>query len=115
MTDKLAQKFQLREMFRSPLGGRYSSFYGRRRHPIFRKRHFHNGVDIATRYGTLVGASSSGRVIYTGWMGGYGKVVIISHKKGYKTLYGHLSKILTRRGRYVKKGRIITKNITLYN
>ncbi|MFC1669422.1 M23 family metallopeptidase [Spirochaetota bacterium] len=109
MTDKLAKQFMLREMFRSPLGGRYSSFYGRRKHPIFRKRHFHNGIDIATGYGTLVGATAAGRIVYTGWMGGYGKAVVIQHANGYKTLYGHLSRINTRRGRYIKSGSIIGK------
>jgi len=109
MTEALAGQFKLREMFRSPLGGRYSSFYGMRSHPVSGKRKFHNGIDIAARYGTLVGASRSGTVISTGWMGGYGKTVIIKHDKGYKTLYGHLSKINTRRGRKVKTGSIIGK------
>lgn len=107
MTEKMAKKFAVREMFRSPLGGRFSSFFGRRRHPIFKKRKFHNGLDIAARHGTAVGAACEGKVIATGWMGGYGKAVIIRHKDGYKTLYGHLSRISTRRGRTVKKGQFI--------
>ncbi len=107
MTDKLAHKYTLREMFRSPLGGRFSSFFGSRRHPIFNKRRFHNGVDIAARYGTLVGAAHEGVVHSTGWMGGYGKAVIIRHPNGYKTLYGHLSKIFVRPGQKVSSGRLI--------
>ena len=107
MTDKLARQYTLREKFRSPLGGRFSSFFGNRRHPIFRSRSFHNGIDIAARRGTLVGAAREGKVIATGWMGGYGKAVIIAHPEGYKTLYGHLSRINTRPGRQVKAGWII--------
>lgn len=107
MTAKLAAKFEQREMFRSPLGGRLSSFFGSRRHPIFKKRRFHNGLDIAARRGTYVGASRSGRVISAGWNGGYGKAVVVQHDKGYRTLYGHLSTILVRRGQYVKAGRIV--------
>jgi len=107
MTDKLARQYALREKFRSPLGGRFSSFFGSRRHPIFRNRSFHNGIDIAARRGTLVGAAREGRVIATGWMGGYGKAIIIAHPEGYKTLYGHLSRINTRPGRHVKAGWII--------
>ena len=109
MDESLAQQYELREKFRSPLGGRFSSLFGSRRHPIFHKKKFHNGVDIAAPYGTYVGASRAGRVIATGWMGGYGKAVIIRHKNGYRTLYGHLSKILTRKGRYVKSGSLIGK------
>ena len=107
MHDKLAQQYELREKFRSPLGGRFSSFFGRRMHPIFHVQGFHNGIDIAARTGTYVGAARAGRVISTGWMGGYGKAVIIQHDNGYKTLYGHLSRISTRRGRYVKAGNLI--------
>lgn len=107
MTDKLAEQFKTREMFRSPLGGRLSSFFGSRKHPIFRVRRFHNGIDIATKHGTAVGASRAGRVISTGWMGGYGKAVVIMHNDGFKTLYGHLSRITVRKGQYVKSGNLI--------
>jgi murein DD-endopeptidase MepM/ murein hydrolase activator NlpD len=107
MTDKLAGQFRTREMFRSPLGGRLSSFFGGRRHPIFKVHRFHNGIDIATRYGTLVGSASGGRVISTGWMGGYGKAIIISHPNGFRTLYGHLSKISVNIGQSVKAGSLI--------
>ncbi len=107
MQEDLARQFRVREMFRSPLGGRYSSFYGRRTHPIFKNRGFHNGVDIAAPRGTLVGAARGGRVISTGWMGGYGKAVVIRHDNGYKTLYGHLSRILVRQGTRVKSGSLI--------
>ncbi len=107
MTDSMAQKFALRERFRSPLGGRFSSYFGGRIHPIFREYGFHNGVDIATQYGTAVGAAAAGIVAEAGWMGGYGKAVIINHPDGYKTLYGHLSSILVAPGQSVKPGRLI--------
>lgn len=109
MTDEMAQKFAVREMFRSPLSGRFSSFFGGRNHPIFHHHSFHNGVDIAAPYGTLVGASCEGVVSSTGWMGGYGLAVIIDHPKGYRTLYGHLSQIFVRHGQRVAAGRLIGK------
>ncbi len=109
MTAAMADKFELREMFQSPLGGRLSSFFGNRVHPIFNKRKFHNGIDIAAKYNTYVGAACEGKVIATGWMGGYGKAVIIEHKDGYKTLYGHLNTISTKPGRYVKAGQLVGK------
>jgi len=107
MTDGLAKSFKQREMFRSPLGGRLSSFFGNRKHPIYKKRKFHNGLDIAARRGTYIGAARAGRVIFTGWNGGYGKAVIIQHDRGYKTLYGHMSSILIKKGQTVKAGRIL--------
>jgi len=55
----------------------------------------------------LIGASRGGTVISTGWMGGYGKAVIVKHDNGFKTLYGHMSKILTKKGRKIKAGSVI--------
>jgi len=107
MADKLALQYELREKFRSPLGGRFTSFFGQRNHPIFRVRSFHNGIDIAAPTGTYVGAARAGQVIATGWMGGYGKAVIVQHDNGFKTLYGHLSRICTANGRTVKAGSLI--------
>ncbi len=107
MTSSLAKQFELREMFRSPLGGRFSSFFGSRMHPILHRRAFHDGIDIAARYGTPVGAPSGGLVIAAGWMGAYGKAVVMQHKNGYKTLCGHLSAIYVREGQQVSAGRII--------
>ena len=89
-----------------PVRGRFSSRFGWRRHPIFRHRHFHTGVDIAVRYKS-VRAARSGRVIYAGYLGAYGKVVVIRHNAGFKTLYAHLSRIKVRSGSYVKQGRQI--------
>ncbi|HNX59667.1 MAG TPA: M23 family metallopeptidase [Spirochaetota bacterium] len=107
MTGSLASQFALREQFRSPLGGRYSSFFGKRNDPINGTPRFHAGVDIASPYGTIVGAASDGVVTDSGWMGGYGNAVMIDHKNGFRTLYGHLSVIGVSAGRKVKAGQYI--------
>ncbi len=107
MTESMANQYTLREKFRSPLGGRFSSYFGGRIHPIFNRYGFHNGIDIAAPYGTPVGASCGGKVQSTGWMGGYGKAVIIVHESGYKTLYGHLSSIAVRPGQTVKPNQFV--------
>jgi len=107
MTASLARQFRLREKFRSPLGGRFSSFFGNRVHPIFHRWKFHDGLDIASRYGTPVGAPCEGRVTAAGWMGGYGKAVVIEHPGGYRTLCGHLSRIHVRAGQQVRAGQFI--------
>ncbi len=86
---------------------RISSKFGYRKDPFTKKRAFHNGLDLAPGYGASVYASMSGIVTYAGWMGGYGKLVVIKHRNGYSTRYGHLSRILVTRGRRVRQGQRI--------
>ncbi len=90
-----------------PVFGRITSKFGYRRDPFNGKIDFHRGVDIRAPYGTPVRSTASGKVIYAGWLGPYGKAVVIKHKYGYQTLYGHLSKIKVRAGQRVKEGQII--------
>jgi murein DD-endopeptidase MepM/ murein hydrolase activator NlpD len=92
-----------------PARGAITSGFGFRRHPIFGIRRMHTGVDIGAPRGAPVEAAADGRVIYTGWFGGYGKIVIIDHGGGISTLYAHLSQILTEEGRSVRKGQVIAR------
>ena len=50
----------------------------------------HDGIDYVNRPGTPIHTVADGKVIFKGWMGGYGKAVKIKHKNGYVTLYAHL-------------------------
>lgn len=97
--------------FIKPINGRISSPFGWRRHPIFNSRSFHSGVDIAGPYKGNVRASNAGKVIYSGWYGGYGKVVIISHGNVHgtpvTTLYAHLNSSNVSVGEYVQKGQVV--------
>jgi murein DD-endopeptidase MepM/ murein hydrolase activator NlpD len=95
--------------FAWPARGRFTSPFGLRRHPIFGIRRMHTGVDIGAPRGAPVQAAADGRVIYTGWFGGYGKIVVIDHGGGISTLYAHLSQILTSEGRTVQKGELIAR------
>jgi len=81
-----------------------SSDYGMRTHPILKVRRMHTGVDFAAPQGTPVRAAQSGEVIFTGWMGGYGRVIVIDHGGGVSTLYAHLSAINVAEGQKVSKG-----------
>lgn len=111
MNEKLKEKYELRALFVSPLGGRLSSTFGRRIHPVTGKPSFHGGIDIAVREGTWVCAAADGVVIVAGDTGGhYGKAVFISHQNGYQTEYGHLSKIFVRVGQRVKAHKLIAKS-----
>ena len=84
--------------------------FGWRNHPVRKVRNFHKGIDIAAPIGTLICASSDGRISCAGWANGYGKYIRIKHKNGYQTGYGHLSKIYVRKGQYVKKGQFIGRS-----
>lgn len=69
--------------------------------------HGYNGIDLANHCGFPIYASASGSVIiarYSGWNGGYGNYLVISHPNGTQTLYAHLSSILTSVGQYVTQG-----------
>ncbi len=97
--------------FMRPIGGRITSPFGWRTHPIFNSRTFHSGVDIAGPNKGVIRASNSGKVIYSGWYGGYGKVVILDHGKVNNspttTLYAHMSSIKASQGQFVNKGDVI--------
>jgi len=84
-----------------------SSFSYRRWHPILHRYRPHHGTDFGARRGTPLLAVNNGKVIYAGWMRGYGRVVKIKHAGGYVSLYAHQSRIRVKRGQYVKKGQII--------
>ena len=97
--------------FMRPIGGRITSPFGWRTHPIFNSRTFHSGVDIAGPNLGSIKASNSGKVIYAGWYGGYGKVVILDHGvvngKPTTTLYAHMSSIKVGKGQFVNKGQVV--------
>lgn len=86
-----------------------SRFTTKRWHPVLQKWRSHKGVDYAAPSGTPIKATGSGRVIFRGWKGGYGKVVIVQHGGKYTTLYGHMSRFnaKVKNGSRVKQGQII--------
>jgi murein DD-endopeptidase MepM/ murein hydrolase activator NlpD len=90
-----------------PCGGRISSRYGWRIHPILKTRRFHNGVDIAAPSGTSIKAADDGKVIFAGWKNAYGRTVVIDHGSGWSTMYGHCSRINVSRGQVVSRGQTI--------
>jgi murein DD-endopeptidase MepM/ murein hydrolase activator NlpD len=76
---------------RWPVEGPVSSPFGLRGHGF--DYGVHRGIDIAVPTGTPIRAMSRGTVHFAGTMSGYGKVVILDHRGGVRTLYAHLSEI----------------------
>jgi murein DD-endopeptidase MepM/ murein hydrolase activator NlpD len=110
-TASTTSSVQVASGFIKPIQGRITSPFGWRTHPIFNTRSFHSGIDIGGPNLGAIRASNSGKVIYSGWYGGYGKVVIIEHGivngKPITTLYAHMSSIAVSNGTKVNKGQVI--------
>jgi len=70
---------------------------------------YHNGIDIGNSYGTSIYAADGGTVTYSGWMSGYGYLIIIDHGNGYQTYYGHNSSLAVSVGAKVHKGQLIAR------
>ncbi|MBD2260021.1 M23 family metallopeptidase [Pseudanabaena sp. FACHB-2040] len=90
-----------------PAGARLTSGFGTRVHPILGSRRFHSGVDFGASHGTTIRAADSGRVIFSGWYGGYGQAVVIDHGDGLSTLYAHASRLFVQEGQAVQQGQPI--------
>lgn len=98
----------LGELFAWPtIGGRISSYFGRRNDPFTGEISSHSGVDIAVPWGTPVLAAGNGRVTYAGYNSILGNHIQVDQGDGYTVVYGHLSAILTRPGQFVRGGQKI--------
>ena len=88
-------------------GGRITSGYGSRFHPILGYTRFHQGVDYGASYGTPVHAVTDGLVAFTGRHGGYGNHIRLNHSSNLGSSYSHLSRILVSPGSRVSQGQVI--------
>lgn len=87
---------------------RVASGYGLRIDPIYGTPKMHKGLDFTAPQGTPIYATGNGRVTNASFdQGGYGNHVIINNGYGYKTLFGHMSKIKVKAGQKVKRGEVI--------
>ncbi len=81
------------------------SGFGMRIHPIHKVRKMHAGIDFTAPRGTAIQATGDGTIVRVQKIRtGYGHNVTIDHGFGYKTLYGHMSRIDVKKGQKVKKG-----------
>ncbi len=95
---------------RAPLSfRRISSVFGMRKHPILGIVRGHMGTDYAANIGTPVRAVGDATVIFAGWKGGYGNMVILRHRNGFVTRHGHLRGFASgiRAGKHVTIGQTI--------
>ena len=91
-----------------PVKGWLTSTFGMRKSPFSGRMKMHEGLDVAARTGTPVYTTADGVVSRAETAAGYGKLVVIDHGYGYRTYYGHNSKIYVKVGQRVKRGDKIT-------
>ncbi|HRK37658.1 MAG TPA: M23 family metallopeptidase [Burkholderiaceae bacterium] len=94
-----------RSYLASPLEfSRVSSGYGMRFHPVRGVVAAHTGIDYAAPTGTPIRVVGDGVVEFAGWRGGYGNYIVVRHRNGQSTAYGHLSRIHVKTGQRVEQG-----------
>lgn len=82
-------------------GGRITSSFGNRIHPVTGKNIFHKGIDIGASQGSPIYAYANGVITFAGWKSGYGNFVAINHGNGMVTRYAHMSAIYVKVGQQV--------------
>lgn len=88
-----------------PVGGEVTDSFGLRGNPFGGgPAEFHDGLDIATSWGTPVVVTGNGTVSFAGTQNGYGQIVVVDHGDGLSTAYGHLSRIEVEVGQEIKRG-----------
>ena len=87
-----------------PIQGSIAMAFGSRIHPVFKTKVFNSGIDIRAASGAPVRAAGPGEVLFTGWIRGFGQVVIIDHGRGISTVYAHLASASVAEGDAVKTG-----------
>ncbi len=97
---------------RQPIRGeavRLTSGYGIRLHPVLNTRKMHTGVDWSAPPGTPILAAGNGLVEEADRKGQYGNYVRIRHANGYRTAYGHMSRIADgmKEGIKIRQGQVI--------
>jgi murein DD-endopeptidase MepM/ murein hydrolase activator NlpD len=95
--------------YRKPVIGEveFTSGFGVRSDPFLGRPAMHTGLDFRAQTGDPVRATANGKVVSSGWSGGYGRMVEIDHGNGLSTRYGHLSEINVKVGDNVKIGQVI--------
>ncbi len=94
-----------------PAQGKITSEMAIRKNPFTgRGRELHTGIDIAVSHGTEVLATGEGVILFSGYQGSYGRLIIIDHGFGFTTRYAHNSSLLVKEGDFVKRGDVIAKS-----
>jgi septal ring factor EnvC (AmiA/AmiB activator) len=75
--------------------------------PVTKAEIVSNGLELRADAGAPVVAVAHGRVVHSGWLRGFGRIVIVDHGEGHHTLSAHLSQMTVGRGDEVQRGQTI--------
>ncbi len=100
---------EIKFKYASPLKGVITSRFGYRDHPIIEDASFHTGLDIAAKSGTAIKAFADGKVIEAGKNATYGNYLLIEHKDGIRSFYGHNSRLNVKKGQSVSLGQKVAE------
>ncbi|MGE4064872.1 MAG: peptidoglycan DD-metalloendopeptidase family protein [Rhodospirillaceae bacterium] len=84
-----------------------NSGFGVRKDPFTGAYAQHQGLDMGAEMRSPIFATGEGKVTHADFDGNYGRMVEIDHGMGLVTRYGHMSRILVKKGDVVKRGTII--------
>jgi septal ring factor EnvC (AmiA/AmiB activator) len=90
-----------------PVRGRILSTFGKNENPKFNTFTVQKGIEIEAPLGAGIRAVYDGRVLYSDWFKGYGRILIIDHGEGFYTLSGHASSLLKGVGEEVRTGEVV--------
>lgn len=94
----------MRGRLEMPVTGKVISNYGKVRNQKYNTEVFNNGIIIESDSGVPVKSVYAGKIVYVGWLRGYGQVMIVDHGGGFYTLFAQLSKVLKEKGSNVAAG-----------
>ncbi len=89
-----------------PVEGEVINNFGYIKDKIYGTKLRNTGIDIKAPPGSPVRASTNGKVVYVGWIEGYGNIIILE-SEGFYTVYANLARVLVSKGENVLKGQQI--------
>ena len=90
-----------------PVTGKVLPLFGRQEDQEFNTYTFYKGIDILAPMGSKIKTVYDGKVLFSDWFKGYGKIIIVDHGGSYYTLFAHASRLIKKAGDEVKKGEVI--------
>jgi len=105
---KISKSFiDYKGLLKMPVKGKIISLFGSHRNKKFNVVNFQSGINIRADRGEPVRAVFGGRILYAGWLKGYGNMLIINHGNNYYTLYAHAEELFKAKDETVEKDEVI--------
>jgi septal ring factor EnvC (AmiA/AmiB activator) len=90
-----------------PVMGKIVDYFGPYKNSKFNVVNFRSGIVIQADRGEPIRAVFGGKIIYAGWLKGYGNMIIADHGDNYYTVYAHAEELFASKGNIVEKGEVV--------